>query len=83
MPDRDRDAIIAGLIAGAIMALFALCLLGINLIGRDVGYRKAWHDLPLCQEDEYLYPVDDEGRADYDGPGAAQPDDYGCFHFDG
>jgi hypothetical protein len=51
-----------------------------------LGYSLASDDapaMPECYEDEYLYPVDAEGRPQYEGPGVADPDEYGCFPFDG
>lgn len=47
------------------------------LIGFIGGWSFAKAQLPSCEEDEYLYPVDD-----YKGPGKAMPHEYGCRLFD-
>lgn len=49
--------------------------------GVEKGYKKATADLPLCEEDEFLYPMD-KGIWQYEGPGKAEPLDYGCVHVD-
>lgn len=60
----------------AFIAAASIAVLGYSL-APDVP------SMPECYEDEYLYPVDAEGRPQYEGPGEADPDEYGCFPFDG
>jgi hypothetical protein len=41
-----------------------------------IGREDAQNDLPTCQEDEYLYPVD------YTGPGNNVESDYRCVNIE-
>jgi hypothetical protein len=63
-----------------------LAFLALTAAAAAFGYSLGTNNvpgLPECQEDEYLYPVDEAGRAAYEGPGEASPGDLGCFPFDG
>lgn len=66
-------------LAGLCIAAFLLCLLiGGFLMGRNA---TNW-DLPNCQEDEYLYPTNKDGRPAFEGPGEAKTSDYACYNFE-
>lgn len=46
-------------------------------IGYYTGVWRTNERLPNCQEDEFLFPVDD-----YKGPGKNDVQDYQCVHID-
>lgn len=75
-----RMIVVCGIVIMLIMSL-GMYLLEYRA-GQSDGYDKAWRDLPTCQEDEYLYPVDNAGHAHFEGPGEAKPNEYGCIHID-
>lgn len=49
---------------------------GLLIVGFRLGVLYERSQLPNCQEDEYLYPVD------YRGPGHNFPGEYRCVHVD-
>lgn len=73
MTDGQKDCILVVVVA----LMFAIIGGRVNEV-----YLHHAEKAPSCQEDEYLYPVDTEGNPSFNGPGVAQPSDYGCFNFD-